>query len=213
MSRVVAQFEGTIQQLAALAALMPIVASIGGNTGNQTMALVIRALALDTVRASGARRVMVKEVTISLLNGVVWGLVIGVLAVALYARLALGAVMAFAVVLNLVVAALAGVIIPLGLHAAGRDPAHGSSVLLTPEIRDHHGRSGQHLDNTIGRRQSTGAVWQTLRVLLVSADSLDVASVRVTFLPLPMLWPLGIGLLGVSLLMAIRLESRASLAE
>jgi magnesium transporter len=131
VSRVVAQFEGTIQQLAALAALMPIVASIGGNTGNQTMALVIRALALDTVRASGARRMLGKEVAISLLNGVVWGLVIGVFAVALYARLALGAVMAFAVVLNLVVAALAGVIIPLGLHAAGRDPAHGSSVLLT----------------------------------------------------------------------------------
>ena len=89
----------------------------------------------------------------------------------------------------------------------------GASVLLTPEIRDYHGRSGQHLDNTIASRQSTGAVAQTLRVLLVETDSLDVASVRVTFLPLPILWPMGITLLGVSLLLALRNDSRASLAE
>jgi magnesium transporter len=131
VSRVVAQFEGAIQQLASLAALMPIVASIGGNTGNQTMALVIRALALDTVQASSARRMMSKELLVSLLNGAVWGLVIGAFAVALYASVALGLVMALAVVLNLVVAAAAGVAIPLVLHGAGRDPAHGSSVLLT----------------------------------------------------------------------------------
>ena len=130
-SRVIGQFESTITSLSALATLMPIVASIGGNTGNQTMAIVIRALAVDQVRPSGARRVLSKELIVSLLNGSVWGLVVGVVALALYSNLALGAVMTSAVVLNLVVAAIAGVTIPLGLHATGRDPAYGSSVLLT----------------------------------------------------------------------------------
>jgi magnesium transporter len=130
-SRVIGQFEGAIRQLAALAALMPIVASIGGNTGNQTMALVIRALAIDRLQAGNARRLVWKELAISLLNGSVWGLIVGVFAVALYSNLTLGVVMSGAVVLNLFVAALAGVTIPLGLHAAGRDPAFGSSVLLT----------------------------------------------------------------------------------
>jgi magnesium transporter len=130
-SRVIGQFEGAIRELAALAALMPIVASIGGNTGNQTMALVIRALAVDQIQPSGAKRLVHKELAVSLLNGSVWGLLVGVFALAFYSSLALGLVMSGAVVLNLIVAALAGVTIPLGLHAAGRDPAHGSSVLLT----------------------------------------------------------------------------------
>ena len=85
----------------------------------------------------------------------------------------------------------------------------GATALLAPEIRDYHTRSGDHLENSIARRQSTGAIVQTLRVLLVEADSLDVASVRVTFLPLPILWPIGIALLGGSLLLALRNESRA----
>ena len=131
VSRVIGRFEGAIQQLAALAALMPIVASIGGNTGNQTMALVVRALALDRLQVGHARRLMQKELAISLMNGIVWGLIVGVFAAALYGSFALGAVMTGAVVLNLLVAALAGVTIPLGLHASGRDPAQGSSVLLT----------------------------------------------------------------------------------
>lgn len=130
-SRVIGQFEGVIQQLAALAALMPIVASIGGNTGNQTMALVIRSLATDQVQPERARRLLTKELSIGLLNGSVWGLLVGVFAIVIYSRVALGLVMTGAVVLNLVVAAVAGVLIPLGLHATGRDPAHGASVLLT----------------------------------------------------------------------------------
>jgi magnesium transporter len=130
-SRVIGQFEAEIQSLASLAALMPIVASIGGNTGNQTMALVIRGLALDRIQPGGAHRIIRKELGISLLNGLVWGLVVGFSAIALYSNLALGLVMTSAVVLNLLVAALAGVGVPLGLHASGRDPAHGSSVLLT----------------------------------------------------------------------------------
>lgn len=130
-SRVIGQFETTIQSLAALAALMPIVASVGGNTGNQTMALVIRALAVDRIQREGARRLVRKELMISVLNGLVWGGVVGLVALALYANLPLGLVMSSAVVLNLIVAALAGVAIPLVLHGSGRDPAYGSSVLLT----------------------------------------------------------------------------------
>ena len=130
-SRVIGQFEGTIDQLSALAALMPIVASIGGNTGNQTMAIVIRALAGDRVQTSAAAKLLRKELVVSLLNGTVWGLIVGLFAVIFYASAGLGAVMSGAVVLNLVVAAVAGVVIPLWLHAAGRDPAQGASVLLT----------------------------------------------------------------------------------
>lgn len=130
-SRVIGQFEHTIRDLSALATLMPIVASIGGNTGNQTMALMIRALGGDQVRGSGAMRLLNKELVVSLLNGSIWGVVVGIVAVALYANMALGAVMTGAVVLNLVVAAVAGVAIPFALHSTGRDPAFGSSVLLT----------------------------------------------------------------------------------
>jgi magnesium transporter len=130
-SRVIGRFEGAIAGLSALATLMPIVASIGGNTGNQTMAIMIRALAVDQVKPSGAWRVLNKELLVSLLNGSVWGVVVGLIALALYSNVALGIVMTSAVVLNLVVAGFVGVAIPLGLHAAGRDPAYGSSVLLT----------------------------------------------------------------------------------
>ena len=131
VSRVIGQFETTIAGLAPLAALMPIVASIGGNTGNQTMALVIRALAVAPMASEARRRLLRKELVVSVLNGGVWGLLVGVFAVVIYRDAALGAVMTTAVVLNLVVAAVTGVGVPLLLSSAGRDPAHGSSVLLT----------------------------------------------------------------------------------
>jgi magnesium transporter len=130
-SRVIGQFEGSIQQMASLAALMPIVASIGGNTGNQTMALMIRALAVDQLQPAGAMRLLRKELIVGLLNGSVWGLLIGAFAILMYAEIGLGAVMSAAVVMNLVVAAVAGVLIPVALQNAGRDPAQGASVLLT----------------------------------------------------------------------------------
>jgi magnesium transporter len=130
-SRVIGRFEPTIQQVAALAALMPIVASIGGNTGNQTMALVVRAFAMNRIEVSGTRQLLSKELIVGLLNGVVWGGIVGLAAALLYSSWALGAVMSAAVLMNLVVAALSGVAIPIALHAGGYDPAHGSSVLLT----------------------------------------------------------------------------------
>jgi magnesium transporter len=129
-SRVISQFEDTITSVVALAALMPIVASIGGNTGNQTVALVIRALALDQLHEQHGQLIR-KELTVSLVNGLTWGAVTGLLAIALYRNAALGAVMMTAVVLNLIVAAVTGIAVPLLLHRARRDPAQGASVVLT----------------------------------------------------------------------------------
>jgi magnesium transporter len=130
-SRVVGAFEGSIEKLAALAALMPIVAGIGGNSGNQTTTLIVRALALGQVSPANARRLLTKELGISALNGVVWGGVLGIVTYLLYGNVALGGVMALAMLLNLVVAALAGLFIPLAMERFGRDPAVGSSVFLT----------------------------------------------------------------------------------
>jgi len=130
-SRVVGAFEGSITKLAALAALMPIVAGIGGNSGNQTTTLIVRALALGQVSALNARRLVMKELGISALNGVLWGGVLGLVAYGLYRNVALGGVMALAMLLNLVVAAVAGIFIPLAMERFGRDPAVGSSVFLT----------------------------------------------------------------------------------
>ena len=130
-SRVVGAFEGSIAKLAALAALMPIVAGIGGNSGNQTTTLIVRAIALGQVSTQSARRLLMKELGISALNGVVWGGVLGIAAWVLYRNVALGGVMALAMLLNLVVAALAGIFIPLAMERFGRDPAVGSSVFLT----------------------------------------------------------------------------------
>jgi magnesium transporter len=130
-SRVVGAFEGSISKLAALAALMPIVAGIGGNSGNQTTTLIVRAMAMGQVSVASARRLVYKELGISALNGVVWGGVLGLLAWMLYSNVALGGVMALAMLLNLVVAALAGIFVPLAMERFGRDPAVGSSVFLT----------------------------------------------------------------------------------
>jgi magnesium transporter len=130
-SRVIGAFEHTIQELVALAALMPIVASVGGNTGNQTVALVIRGLALGQIQESHAWHLVRKELTVSLLNGVTWGTIMAVVAGALYRSLPLAIVMMSAVCLNLIVAALTGIAVPLALKRARRDPAQGSSVVLT----------------------------------------------------------------------------------
>jgi magnesium transporter len=130
-SRVIGTFEGSIEKLAALAALMPIIAGIGGNSGNQTITLIIRGLALGHVTTANARRLVLKEISVALLNGLVWGSAVGVFAWLLYDYPALGGVMALAMLLNLLVAALAGIFIPMALERMNRDPAIGSSVLLT----------------------------------------------------------------------------------
>ena len=130
-TRFIGLFESTIQEFVSLATLMPIVASIGGNTGNQTVALVIRGLAFEQLSGDSRRHLLRKELVVSLLNGVVWGGMAGIAAVLVYRRLALGAVMMAAIILNLMIAAAVGVLVPLMLQRMGRDPAQGSSVLLT----------------------------------------------------------------------------------
>jgi magnesium transporter len=130
-TRFIGLFESTIQELVSLATLMPIVASIGGNTGNQTVALVIRGFAFEQLTDDTRRRLLRKEMVVSLLNGLIWGSVAGITAGVFYGRFALGVVMMAAIILNLMIAAAVGVLVPFTLHRMGRDPAQGSSVLLT----------------------------------------------------------------------------------
>jgi magnesium transporter len=130
-TRVIGLFEDTIVKIVALASLMPIVAGIGGNTGNQTSILIVRSLALGLISATNIRRLIIKEIAIGLLNGIVWGSVLGLMAYWLYSSVDLGMVMAGATLLNLLIAALTGLSIPLLRHRMGLDPAIGTSVLLT----------------------------------------------------------------------------------
>jgi magnesium transporter len=130
-SRVIGIFEGSIEKLVALAALMPIVAGIGGNSGNQTITMIVRALALGQISPQGARALLIKEIVIALLNGLVWGGIFGVFAALLYHSIPLGVVMTAAMTLNLLVAAVFGVFIPMLMLKLNRDPAVGSSVLIT----------------------------------------------------------------------------------
>lgn len=130
-SRVIGLFEGSIEKIVALAALMPIVAGIGGNSGNQTTTMIVRGLALGQISAHNMKSLMIKELGVSLLNGLVWGGVLGLIAYGLYKNAALGMVMTGAMTLNLLLAAIMGVMIPLVMNKFGRDPAVGSSVLIT----------------------------------------------------------------------------------
>ena len=130
-SRVISVFEGSIEKVVALAALMPIVAGIGGNSGNQTTTMIVRAIALSQVTFSNLRLLMLKEIGVALLNGILWGSVLGVFAYLLYGNIQLGYVMTAAMILNLILSAIMGVMIPLVLNRLGRDPAVGSSVLIT----------------------------------------------------------------------------------
>lgn len=130
-SRVIGAFEDSIAQLVALAALMPIVAGIGGNSGNQTVTMIVRALALGQIQGGYWLKLLGKEIGLALLNGAVWGTLLGVLAYVLYRNVALGGVMALAMMLNFLLAAVMGVAIPWSRARVGRDPALGSSVLIT----------------------------------------------------------------------------------
>jgi len=130
-SRVIGVFEGSIEKVVALAALMPIIAGIGGNSGNQTTTMIVRALALSQVTFSNLRLLLFKEIGVALVNGILWGSVLGVFAYLLYGNIQLGYVMTAAMILNLILSAIMGVMIPLVLNRLGKDPAVGSSVLIT----------------------------------------------------------------------------------
>lgn len=130
-SRVIGLFEGSIEKIVALAALMPIVAGIGGNSGNQTTTMIVRGLALGQISWYHLPPLLKKEMGVALLNGVLWGSVLGLIAYWLYGSAALGGVMMAAMTLNLLLAAFIGVMIPLVMNKLERDPAVGSSVLIT----------------------------------------------------------------------------------
>ena len=110
---------------------MPIVAGISGNSGNQTITLIVRALALGQITATSARKLFAKEIGVSAVNGLIWGGVVGIFAYLIYRNWQLGIVMTGAMGLSLLLAAVMGVAIPLVMQRLGRDPAIGASVMIT----------------------------------------------------------------------------------
>jgi magnesium transporter len=128
---VIGLFEGTLEKVVALAVLMPIVASMGGIAGSQTLTLVIRGLALGHVERGNAPVLFWKELGIGALNGIMWAVVVAALAVVWFGNWEIGGIIAAAILLNLLCAALAGVTIPLILRRMGIDPALAGSVILT----------------------------------------------------------------------------------
>jgi magnesium transporter len=130
-SLVISLFDATIQQMVALAVLMPIVASMGGNAGTQTMTVAVRALATQDLSAVNAARVIGRETVVGLLNGLMFALIMGAIAYFWFGSGPLGVVIGSAMVINLLVAALSGILIPLGLYALDLDPAIASGVFVT----------------------------------------------------------------------------------
>lgn len=124
-------FEATLQQVVALAVLMPVVASMGGIAGSQTLTLIVRGLALGQVTSANFRALMVKELKVGGVNGVIWAMVIGIVAYFWFADAILGIVICLAILMNIVSAALAGVFLPVILDKLKIDPALSGSVILT----------------------------------------------------------------------------------
>ncbi|MDM5272379.1 magnesium transporter [Sulfurovum sp. zt1-1] len=130
-SLVIGLFDSTIQSLVALAVLMPIVASMGGNAGTQTLTVTVRQMALGDIDLDEAKETIYKEVVVSLMNGMIYAIVMGLIAYWWFALPMLGVVIGAAMVINLLSAGFFGAVIPLGLKRFGIDPAIGSTVLLT----------------------------------------------------------------------------------
>lgn len=130
-SWIIGLFEHTIQRSVALAVLMPIVASMGGISGSQTLTLVVRGVALDQVNRSNLSRIFSKEVAIGLINGLLWALVVALIAILWFGNLRIGGIIALAMIVNLFAAAIVGVILPPLLRHFGVDPAIAGSVILT----------------------------------------------------------------------------------
>lgn len=130
-SLVIGFFDATIEQMVALAVLMPIVASMGGNAGTQTMTVAVRGLATKELSTINASRILKREMKIALINGVGLSLLSGVVAFLWFNQLALGVVFSIAMIFNLFIASLAGLLVPFGLSRVGIDPAISSSVFVT----------------------------------------------------------------------------------
>ena len=130
-STVISLFDATIEQMVALAILMPIVASMGGNTGMQALTVAVRALATRELTAANAPRLITKELVVGLLNGALFAAIIGSVAAVWFANIPLGLVLGAAMVVNLGIAGLCGILIPLALDRFGADPALAASIFLT----------------------------------------------------------------------------------
>ena len=130
-SAVIKMFDASIEQMVALAVLMPIVASMGGNAGTQTMTVAVRALATRDLTAVNASRIVLREVSVGLLNGLLFALILALVTVLWFGSGALGLVIAAAMIFNHLAAALAGILVPLTLQRFGQDPAIASSVFVT----------------------------------------------------------------------------------
>lgn len=130
-SAVIGLFGATIEKMVALAVLMPIVASMGGNAGTQTMTVAVRALATRELTAANVTRVVVRETAVGLLNGVAFAILMGLIAYFWFQSTQLGLVIGAAMIINLLAAALAGIFIPLGLNRLKFDPAVSSTVFVT----------------------------------------------------------------------------------
>lgn len=128
---VIGLFEATIAEIVALAVLMPVVASMGGIAGTQTLTLVTRALALGQIASRNTRKLLLKELGVGVLNGLFWAAVLAGIAILWFGRPAIGVIIAAAMTINLAVAALTGVGIPLILKRLGIDPALAGGVVLT----------------------------------------------------------------------------------
>ncbi|WP_123657806.1 magnesium transporter [Salinisphaera japonica] len=130
-SQVVGLFSEALSQVVALAVLMPIVASMGGIGGSQTLTLMIRGLSLGQIGFANARALLAKELAVALINGILWGVVVGGIALVWFGNFTLGLIMAAALVLNQLNAAITGVAVPLAMKKMGIDPALAGSVVLT----------------------------------------------------------------------------------
>ena len=125
------QFEGTIQKVVALAVLMPIVAGMGGVAGTQTLTIVIRGLALGQITRHNANWLLGREIMVGLINGIVWAMVVGTVSTYWFSDIKLGFIIGGAMVINMLVAALAGALLPLLMKRMKIDPALAGSVILT----------------------------------------------------------------------------------
>ena len=130
-SSIIGLFDETIAAYVALAVLMPIVASMGGNTGTQALAVTVRRLALGEIEFKDAKSVLKREVTISLVNGLIFGVIMGIIAAVWFDKAMLGVVIGLSMITNLFFAGFFGTIIPLTLRRFNIDPAVGSAVILT----------------------------------------------------------------------------------
>ncbi len=130
-SEVVGLFSDALSQLVALAVLMPIVASMGGIGGSQTLTLMIRGLSLGQIGFSNARALLLKELAVALINGILWGIVVGGVALVWFDNMGLAIIIAVALIINHLNAAITGVAIPLAMKKMGIDPALAGSVVLT----------------------------------------------------------------------------------